>query len=477
MRDSDQQPLSLTLGLPGPVNLAQTRGHYRMGAGDPCLRVQDGSIWRATRTPLGPGTEHISLLADGSVHVEAWGPGAAWLLEHAPALCGALDTPETFQPEVPLLQHLVRVHPGLRIGRTLSVFETAMLVTLEQRVATHDAWQSWRQLVRGLGEPAPGWSPDAPFRRAQSFAHRSATSAAPATSATSGQLSPGLVSADYPAGTASRAGHSSAAHISEGCDASGQASAAGASLACDSSGNGPVARPERLLAARGDHFWAGPKTGATAAPGDSTAAMADGGAALFEPGSAAAMADGVAAAPENRSAAAAAATYGLSAVPPRSRPMPVGANANSLWLPPSPERIARTPYEVFHRFGVERRRAEIIRHLAVVARRLEETAAMPLDDAYRRLRAITGVGPWTAARTALIALGDPDAVPLGDLHIPHMVTWALAGERRGSDERMLELLEPFRGHRGRVIRLMMTGARSRTAAPLAGAGFRPAGPV
>jgi 3-methyladenine DNA glycosylase/8-oxoguanine DNA glycosylase len=87
---------------------------------------------------------------------------------------------------------------------------------------------------------------------------------------------------------------------------------------------------------------------------------------------------------------------------------------------------------------------------------------MPLEDAYRRLRAIVGVGPWTAARTALIALGDPDAVPVGDLHIPHMVTWALAGERRGSDERMLELLEPFRGHRGRAIRLMLAGARTRT---------------
>jgi hypothetical protein len=34
------------------------------------------------------------------------------------------------------------------------------------------------------------------------------------------------------------------------------------------------------------------------------------------------------------------------------------------------------------------------------------------------------------------------------------VTWSLAGERRGSDERMLELLEPYRGQRGRVVRLL-----------------------
>ena len=55
--------------------------------------------------------------------------------------------------------------------------------------------------------------------------------------------------------------------------------------------------------------------------------------------------------------------------------------------------------------------------------------------------------------TALV-LGDADAVSVGDYHLPHTVSWALAGEARGSDERMLELLEPYRGHRGRVIRLL-----------------------
>jgi 3-methyladenine DNA glycosylase/8-oxoguanine DNA glycosylase len=52
------------------------------------------------------------------------------------------------------------------------------------------------------------------------------------------------------------------------------------------------------------------------------------------------------------------------------------------------------------------------------------------------------------------AFGDPDAVSVGDFHIPNMVAWALAGEPRGIDERMLELLEPYRGQRGRVIRLL-----------------------
>jgi 3-methyladenine DNA glycosylase/8-oxoguanine DNA glycosylase len=56
-----------------------------------------------------------------------------------------------------------------------------------------------------------------------------------------------------------------------------------------------------------------------------------------------------------------------------------------------------------------------------------------------------------------LALGDPDAVSVGDYHLPHLVCWALAGERRGTDERMLELLEPYRGQRARVALLLEQG--------------------
>ncbi len=69
-------------------------------------------------------------------------------------------------------------------------------------------------------------------------------------------------------------------------------------------------------------------------------------------------------------------------------------------------------------------------------------------------RLIAGIGPWTAAETARLALGDPDAVSVGDYHLPNLVSWALAGEPRGTDRRMLELLEPYRGNRGRVQRLL-----------------------
>jgi 3-methyladenine DNA glycosylase/8-oxoguanine DNA glycosylase len=58
---------------------------------------------------------------------------------------------------------------------------------------------------------------------------------------------------------------------------------------------------------------------------------------------------------------------------------------------------------------------------------------------------------------AAVALGDPDAVSVGDYHLPHLVAWALAGKPRGDDALMLELLEPFRGNRGRVLRLLELG--------------------
>jgi len=80
---------------------------------------------------------------------------------------------------------------------------------------------------------------------------------------------------------------------------------------------------------------------------------------------------------------------------------------------------------------------------------------MDLPSGYRRIVAFPGIGPWTAAKVALVALGDPDAVPVGDYHLPHTVGYALEGTSRSTDERMLELLDPYRGHRARVIRLLM----------------------
>jgi 3-methyladenine DNA glycosylase/8-oxoguanine DNA glycosylase len=127
---------------------------------------------------------------------------------------------------------------------------------------------------------------------------------------------------------------------------------------------------------------------------------------------------------------------------------------------PAAATLAALPYFAYHPFGIERRRAELIRRVASRAAWFEAIVDLPLAEAYGRLTAVPGTGPWTAAETALRALGDMDAVSVGDFHLPNLVAFALAGEPRATDLRMLELLEPYRGHRAIVIRLLeLSGIR------------------
>lgn len=125
-----------------------------------------------------------------------------------------------------------------------------------------------------------------------------------------------------------------------------------------------------------------------------------------------------------------------------------------LRLPPAPERLAATPYQDFHRMGVERKRAVIVIDSCRRLDRMEEALSLPPVAAVRRLTAFPGIGPWTANLVVRLAMGDADAVEVGDYHVPNLVAWNLAGEPRADDARMLELLSPFRGHRGRVVRLL-----------------------
>lgn len=137
-----------------------------------------------------------------------------------------------------------------------------------------------------------------------------------------------------------------------------------------------------------------------------------------------------------------------------------------LHLPVDPDVLAGIPYYDLHVCGVERARADTIQRVAASASRLDALVEVPLSDAVDRLLAIGGVGPWSVAQTALVALGDPDAVPLGDAHLPADVTWALTGEAVDDDEALLAALEPFAGHRGRVIRLIgAAGIRAPRQAP------------
>jgi 3-methyladenine DNA glycosylase/8-oxoguanine DNA glycosylase len=130
-----------------------------------------------------------------------------------------------------------------------------------------------------------------------------------------------------------------------------------------------------------------------------------------------------------------------------------------LWLPPPPDHLARTPAARLHTLGIERARARRIVDACREVAHLE--AALPLTRTQRlaRFAAVPGIGEWTAAHLARVAAGDADAVEVGDHNVKHLVAWNLAGEARGTDERMLELLAPFAGHRGRVVRLLSSAGQ------------------
>jgi 3-methyladenine DNA glycosylase/8-oxoguanine DNA glycosylase len=107
----------------------------------------------------------------------------------------------------------------------------------------------------------------------------------------------------------------------------------------------------------------------------------------------------------------------------------------------------------WHRAGVEAIRARTIAGAARLAGRLEAVVGMPGEQAGQLLRSLPGIGPWTAAEILQRACGDPDAVSVGDYHIPAQVGWVLAGEP-ADDDRMLELLAPYVGQRYRVTRMI-----------------------
>jgi 3-methyladenine DNA glycosylase/8-oxoguanine DNA glycosylase len=269
-----------------PIDLAGTLFPLCRGAGDPTMRVGLGDAWRAMRTPDGPATLHVRSFGH-DIQAEAWGPGAGWAIDGAPALIGALDDDTGFEPHHEVVAELWRHHRGVRITRSGAVLHGLIPTILEQKVAGSEARRAYRSMVMATSEPAPG-------------------------------------------------------------DA-------------------------------------------------------------------------------------------------------------GLLLPPDPARIAETPYFAFHPWGVERRRAETVRAVCAQAARLEACATLPIDRATARLLSVPGIGPWTVAEVARTVLGEADAVSVGDFHLPNVVCWALAGEARGTDARMLDLLEPYRGHRGRVQCLLEAG--------------------
>jgi 3-methyladenine DNA glycosylase/8-oxoguanine DNA glycosylase len=142
-----------------------------------------------------------------------------------------------------------------------------------------------------------------------------------------------------------------------------------------------------------------------------------------------------------------------------------GTFAAGMLLPPTPAQWAAIPSWVWIRAGVEEARWRVVVAAAAVAGRLEQTVDLPGEEAARRLRAVPGIGVWTAAEVRQRAHGDPDAFSWSDFHVARNVSWALCGEVL-DDLACAELVECYRGHRYRVQRLLeLEGVRRPRRAP------------
>ena len=148
--------LTRTWTPPDAIDIAATIGHNRRGSGDPALQIDaHGSVWRASYTPDGPGTLHLTPRL-GRIEASAWGPGGAWLIDQFPDYLGAADDPAALVTDHPVIRRLQERGAGLRLGRTARVWEALVPAVLEQKVVGTEAWRAWRYLLRHHGTPAPG---------------------------------------------------------------------------------------------------------------------------------------------------------------------------------------------------------------------------------------------------------------------------------------------------------------------------------
>ena len=137
-----------------------------------------------------------------------------------------------------------------------------------------------------------------------------------------------------------------------------------------------------------------------------------------------------------------------------------GPAPEGMRVPPSAHAWRHVPSWEWHRAAVDPKRSQTICLAMRYAERLEQAVGMEREEAARRLSAVPGIGPWTVAEVAQRALGDTDALSVGDYHLSAFVGWSLAG-RPLDDDGMVELLAPWRPHRYRVVRLLELGPASK----------------
>ncbi|MDL9978904.1 DNA-3-methyladenine glycosylase family protein [Microbacterium sp. ASV49] len=133
-----------------------------------------------------------------------------------------------------------------------------------------------------------------------------------------------------------------------------------------------------------------------------------------------------------------------------------GPTPRPMFASPTIDGWRAIPSWTWHRAGLEPPQSRTIVAAAARGASIERAlaGASTGSERDRILTSLAGVGLWTSAETRIRALGDPDAVSVGDYHLPHEVGYALTGERT-DDDGMLELLAPWTGQRQRAIRLIL----------------------
>ena len=138
-----------------------------------------------------------------------------------------------------------------------------------------------------------------------------------------------------------------------------------------------------------------------------------------------------------------------------------GPAPEGMRVPPSPRRLLDVTDWEWHRCGLDGARRRALRAVTSVAARMEPPEAVDSADLQRRLRTVPGIGVWTAAEVVQRVFGCPDTVSYGDYHLKNQVGFALTGAARTDDDAMMALLEPWRGQRHRVVRLLLVNGVAR----------------
>ncbi|RME22101.1 MAG: DNA-3-methyladenine glycosylase 2 family protein, partial [Deltaproteobacteria bacterium] len=129
-----EPPLDRRLPLSAPLDLPLTLRLMCLWGGTTWMQVDGDGAWYAARTRQGPATVRLTHGGD-HLAAEAWGPGAAALLDEVPALVG-LDRPPlaALSLDHPVLRDITRRHPGFRVGRSGRLYPRLVSAALAQKV-------------------------------------------------------------------------------------------------------------------------------------------------------------------------------------------------------------------------------------------------------------------------------------------------------------------------------------------------------